>query len=103
MFTPDAADAGEGVMLSGREQLEKFYSDGFKAGWSNHSSGPSQIHVMGDWAWLVGTWSALPPGAKDKVQGSWGAVDVREGGTWKIKMLTWNVAEPPPQQAAQTK
>jgi uncharacterized protein (TIGR02246 family) len=103
MFTPDAADAGEGVMLSGREQLEKFYSDGFKAGWSHHSSGPSQVHVMGDWAWVVGTWSALPPGAKDKVQGSWGAVDVREGGTWKIKMLTWNVAEPPPQQAAQTK
>jgi hypothetical protein len=29
------------------------------------------------------------------VQGSWGAVDLREGGTWKIKMLTWNVAEPP--------
>jgi ketosteroid isomerase-like protein len=101
-FTPDATDVGEGVMLSGREALEKFYSDGFKAGWSNHSSGPTEVHVMGDWAWAVGTWSGLPPGAKDKVQGTWGAVDIRQGGAWKIRMLTWNVAEPAPQQAAQT-
>jgi hypothetical protein len=59
-------------MLNGREQLEKFYADGFKAGWSNHSSGPTQVHVMGDWAWVVGTWSAVPPGAKEQGAGQLG-------------------------------
>ena len=102
LFTTDAVDVGENVMLSGRAALEKFYTDGFKAGWATHSSGPNQVHVMGDSGWAVGSWSATPPGAKDasqKAAGTWGDVVVLQNGTWKIRMLTWNVTEAPPESA----
>ena len=35
-----------------------------------------------------------------QLKGYWGAINVREGDTWKIRMLTFNVTPPP---AAETK
>ena len=100
-FTPDAVIVQEGPMISGREAIEKFYGDGFKAGFTDNSSPINQVHVMGNMAWLVGSWSASGPGPNNTTQtykGNWGAVDVNEGGTWKARMLIWNTIENPPEQ-----
>jgi uncharacterized protein (TIGR02246 family) len=102
VFTPDAVIVWEGPMLSGREAIEKFYGDGFKAGFADNSSPADQVHVMGNMAWLVGSWSASGPGPNNTTQtyqGNWGSVNVNEGGTWKTRMLTWNTIENLPEQA----
>jgi len=102
LFTADTVGAWPGGMLRGREARENLFTDLFKAGWSNHAGGPDQIHVIGDWGWAVGTWIAVPPGAKDASHpawGTWGEVVVRQDGVWKIQMQTWNVAGPDAEQA----
>lgn len=83
LFTADGVDVGEGVKLAGRESLQEFFAGGFNTGWTNHSSAPDQVHVMGDWGWATGSWSATPPRVKEASQtvgGTWGDVFVRQGG-----------------------
>jgi len=102
LFTTDTVGAWPGGVLHGREARENLFVDLFKSGWSNHAGGPDQVHVIGDWGWAVGTWTATPPGAKDASQaawGTWGEVVVRQDGVWKIRMQAWNVAGPDAEQA----
>jgi uncharacterized protein (TIGR02246 family) len=105
LFTTDTVGAWPGGMLYGRVARENLFTDLFKAGWLNHAGGPDQIHVIGDWGWAVGTWTATPPGAKDASHpawGTWGEVVVHQDGVWKIRMQAWNVAGPSAEQAANT-
>src|SRR5437763_17083472 len=39
------------------------------------------------------------PGATQQYRGTWGDVEVKEGGTWKTRMLTWSIIEAPPEPA----
>jgi uncharacterized protein (TIGR02246 family) len=99
VFTADAVWSGERTKLSGTEAFTKFYDDAFKAGATNASSIPDQVHVVGDMAWSVGSWSDTGPGPNNTTQlyhGNWGAVAVNDGGIWKIRMLSWSVDEPQP-------
>jgi uncharacterized protein (TIGR02246 family) len=98
LFAADAVVMGEGPMLGGREAIQKSYSDAFKAGWTDNSSPIDQVHVAGNTAWAVGSWSANGPGPNNTTQkyhGNWGAVYVIDGGSWKARMLTWNSIENP--------
>jgi len=91
--------SGEGTKLSGSEAFTKFYDDSFKAGFTNASISVDQVHVVGDMGWLVGSWSETGPGPNNTTHpyhGNWGAVDVNDGGIWKIRMLSWSVDEPQP-------
>jgi len=48
-------------------------------------------------AWGLGQWSDMKAGPNNTVQelhGNWGAVYERDGDTWKIRMLTYNLAPP---------
>jgi uncharacterized protein (TIGR02246 family) len=97
-FTDDAVLVGEGPMLSGKEALRKNYSDGFKAGFTDNVSPIDQIHVVGNMAWAVGSYSVTGPGpnnATQKYHGNWGAVYVNDGGAWKVRMRTYNSIETP--------
>jgi uncharacterized protein (TIGR02246 family) len=101
LFTTDTVGAWPGGMLKGRESRENLFTELFKAGWSNHAGGPDQVHVIGDWGWATGTWTATPPGAKDASHdawGTWGEVVVRQDGVWKVRMQAWNVAGPDVEQ-----
>jgi uncharacterized protein (TIGR02246 family) len=100
VFTPDAVEMWEGPMLSGREAIEKFHADGFKAGWSNVVVNVIQMHAAGDMTWAVGDWSDTGPGPNTTTQpyhGNWGGVWVHNGGAWKLRMLTTNTIETAPQ------
>ncbi|MDE5462235.1 nuclear transport factor 2 family protein [Bradyrhizobium sp. CSS354] len=81
----------------------KYYELPFKAGFDH-----SEITV--DQAWPLGADTALSigeykisgknqSGTAIESSGRWTAVDVREGGQWKHRMLT-TVPKPPPPQAA---
>jgi uncharacterized protein (TIGR02246 family) len=97
-FTEDAILVGEGPMLSGKEALRKNYSDFFKAGLTDNVSPIDQIHVAGTMAWAVGSYSVTGPGPNNSTQkyhGNWGAVYVNDGGSWKVRMRTFNRIETP--------
>ena len=100
IFTPDGIEMTEAPKVSGREAIERHYSDAFKAGLSHVVVNVDELHVVGDTTWGVGDWSATGPGpnhATRPYHGNWGAVWVRNGGTWRLRMLTNNTIETPPQ------
>ncbi len=100
VFTKDAVLAApRGPNLRGTEELQAFYANAFRAGFSSDLLKVQTERVIGDMAWAVGQWSAMRPGANHTTrprQGNWGAVFVRDGDTWKIQMLAPNVMEPAP-------
>ena len=104
LFTPDAVFVIEGPtpILDGRDAIEKWYAGMAKAGvFGRHDSKVEQVHVQGNTAWAVGSWSDTGPRNENHpVHGAWGDVFVPEGGTWKIRMGTANLIEPSPGQAA---
>ncbi len=98
-FTADAVWSGERTKLSGSEAFTKFYDAVFKAGFTNSSASVDQVHVVGDMAWSVGSWSETGPGPSNTTlpyHGNWGAVEVNDGGIWRTRMLSWSVDEPEP-------
>jgi uncharacterized protein (TIGR02246 family) len=101
LFTTDAVFVSEGSTLDGRDAIEKWHTEMAKAGaFGRHDSKVDQVHVQGNIAWAVGSWSDTgPSNGSHPVHGNWGDVFVLEGGTWKVRMLTANVIETPPGQA----
>jgi uncharacterized protein (TIGR02246 family) len=89
-FTQDGIWLLPGAPLSGRTAIEKQINEQIKAGWGPDTATVDEVHVAEDIAWVTGHWSELAPGSK-QLQGSWGSVHVREGGSWKIRMSTVNI------------
>jgi len=91
--------------------IENWYADQFEQ-WhpKNHTSkaDPDSIRLIGtagDAVWLNGELSETsqdPNGGLKEEKGYWSAVHVREGDTWKTRMLIWNVT-PAPAAPAETK
>jgi uncharacterized protein (TIGR02246 family) len=82
--------------------ITKAYEGTFKAGFNHDeitvdaasSLGPDILIANGEFH-LTGKSES---GAPLEITGFWTATDVREGGTWKIKMLTAMPKAPPPQK-----
>jgi pimeloyl-ACP methyl ester carboxylesterase len=65
--------------------------------------GDAELSIAGNEVWRTGEWSFTLQGKSGgpiQLKGYWGAINAREGDTWKIRMLTFNVTPPP---AAETK
>jgi uncharacterized protein (TIGR02246 family) len=100
IFTPDGIEITEAPVVSGREAIEQHYRDAFKAGWSDVMVNVDQFHVKDDMTWGVGDWHANAPGPGNTTRlahGNWGAIWVKSGGAWKLRMLTNNAIENPAQ------
>jgi uncharacterized protein (TIGR02246 family) len=93
--------AKEGVLVTAaglQTNIEQYYQAAFKAG-SNHkeisvdevwSMGPDTVLAMGQFH-ITGK---SPSGAPIDVAGIWTGTDVREGGNWKVRMLS-AIPKPP--------
>jgi uncharacterized protein (TIGR02246 family) len=89
LFTEDGVLVSPKGVHSGRQAIEQFYRDTFNAAAvSGTALQTTALHVVGDLAWAVGQWR------NNTQQGNWGAVDERRGGTWQLRMLTFNTAPP---------
>lgn len=80
--------------------ITKYYEDGFKAGLDQNEITVDQAQPLGADA-LIATGEyhitgKNASGAPIEATGLWTAVDVREGGTWKIRMLSAFPKAPPP-------
>jgi ketosteroid isomerase-like protein len=103
LFTEDAVWVTPQGPVVGREAIEKQFNGMFQQGhYSNHvnkddQGSPHMIGTAGNEVWRTGEWSSTLQGKNgDPIQlkGFWGAVNVRDGDTWKIQMLTFNVTPP---------
>ena len=87
----------------GRQDIEEWLTDAFQRLPKDFSNPPDQrsphmIGTTGDAVWSTGNWGEAlqgPNGDLIQVNGYWAAIFVREGGDWKLRMLTWNVTPPP--------
>ena len=104
LFTEDAVWVTPQGPVLGREAIEKQFTGMFEQGhYSNHlnkddQGSPHMIGTAGDEVWRTGEWSFTVQGKSGdpmKLEGYWSAINVREGDTWKIQMLTFNVTPPP--------
>jgi uncharacterized protein (TIGR02246 family) len=97
--------AKDGVLVINtgvQTDIAKAYEGTFKAGFNHDeikvdsasSLGPDALIANGEFR-LTGKSES---GAPIEIDGFWTATDVREGGTWKIKMLTAMPKAPPPQK-----
>ena len=104
LFTEDGVFVTDKGPVYGRQAIEKWYADIFKefhnknfvAKADRHS--PHVIGTAGNEVWHNGEWSeTIQPEGSEVIhlKGYWSAVSVREGDTWKDRMLTWNVTPPP--------
>jgi ketosteroid isomerase-like protein len=109
LYTEDAVQVTPQGPVFGREAIEKLFAGAFQQGhYSNHlnkddQGSPHMIGTAGNEIWRTGEWSFTLQGKSGgpiQLKGYWGAINVREGDTWKIRILTFNVTPPP---AAETK
>jgi ketosteroid isomerase-like protein len=104
LYTEDAAEVTDRGPANGRQAIEKLHADDLqKVHVSNHlitvdQDSPHIIGTAGNEIWATGGWSETLQGKNFgpiQLKGYWSTIDVREGDTWKIRMLTYNLAAAP--------
>ena len=111
LYTEDGVLVTDTGPIYGRQAIEKWYADLYQNFHvSNHIDqddqySPHIIGTTGNELWCNGEWSTTLQGKSgDPIQlkGYYSAVDIREGDTWKLRMVTFNIS-PPPAAPAKTK
>jgi uncharacterized protein (TIGR02246 family) len=100
LFTPDGVlvTSSADPVCNGPQQIAAHYQNVFKQGVSQNSPTVDQIVPLGDNAViLVGEYHVSGQGQNGpiKLDGHYSAVDVLDGGTWKIKLLSGSPNPPP--------
>ena len=102
-FTEDAVLVTNTRPVYGRQAIEKWYADVFKA-WhpKNHidKRDPNSPRIIGtaDNIASNGEWSETGQGKNGEpiqAKGYWSVIDTREGDGWKLRMVAFNIAPPP--------
>jgi len=86
-------------VYTGQQEIEQFYQGSFKAGFSHSEGVLKELTPFGaDMVIVIGEYHVSGQGQNGplKVDGHYSAVDVREGGVWKIRLLTASRDVPPP-------
>ena len=102
LYAKDGVQVTATGVKSGPQELEQAYESGIKTFPHHNGQTIEQILPLGNDADIrIGQFhlSGEGPNGPTKLDGRYTAVDVREGGTWKIRLLT-AVPIPPPAQAA---
>ena len=104
-FTTDGVlvTPGPDPLSVGPQKIEQHYLNNFKRGETHNESTVEQVWPLGIEAVIsYGTYRLTGQGQSGpiNVAGHWTAVDVREGGTWKARIIT-ALGGPPPSPTAQ--
>jgi uncharacterized protein (TIGR02246 family) len=102
LYAKDGVQVTASGVKSGHQEIEQAYENSMKTFPHHNGQTIEQISPLGNDADVrIGQFhlSGEGPNGPTKLDGRYTAVDVREGGTWKIRILT-AVPIPPPAQAA---
>jgi uncharacterized protein (TIGR02246 family) len=86
-------------VYNGPQEIDQFYQGVFKAGFNHDEAKLDEITQLGsDMVIGIGEYhvSGQGPNGPVKADGHYSVVDVREGGVWKIRILTAVRDAPPP-------
>ena len=97
LFTEDAACVTPAGLFYGRQAIEKAYADDFQR-WpaTSHIYQADQLNAISNEVLSVGQWWRTLEGHNGPVfaRGYWSAVLVRDGDSWKFRMLSFNETLP---------
>jgi len=99
LFTPDGVFIpATGVVLKGREAIEKALAGRMKAGWTKETVTNVEGGAVGNSAWAVGDYALIGSGENEgkQVGGKFGEALAHDSDGWHIVMLVGN--SPPPKQ-----
>ncbi len=91
MFAKDAVRLSSAGAAVGPQAIKEIFETQFKAGYNHLDLTVAEVSALGaDAAITVGEYRATGQGQSGplKVEGRWSEVEVREGGEWKIRLLT---------------
>jgi uncharacterized protein (TIGR02246 family) len=97
LYTEDAFIVTPEGTISGRAAIEKSSAENFKV--LTESAKLERVVVIGNGMRVrSGSWAGTlqVPNGPIQLKGYWATTDVLDGGTWKIRMETYNVTPPPP-------
>lgn len=97
LYTEDAFIVTPEGTISGRSAIEKSSAENFKV--FTESAKLERVVVIGNGMRVrSGSWAGTlqVPNGPIQLKGYWATTDVLDGGTWKIRMETYNVTPPPP-------
>jgi uncharacterized protein (TIGR02246 family) len=105
-FTEDAVLVNDTGPIYGRQAIEKYYADMFQyLHFFNHQTtydptSPHPIGTDGNGVWENGEWSStIAPQGEDcgphEIRGYFASVSVREGNSWKVRMVSYNLTPAP--------
>jgi ketosteroid isomerase-like protein len=104
LYTEDGVEVTDAGPIYGREAIEKHYTDLFKQIHFTNSIGKSDqysphiIGTAGNETWDNRQWSETIQGKNFgpiQLKGYYSSIQVLEGNTWKMRMLTWNITPAP--------
>ncbi len=98
LFTEDAVLVTPEGLFSGRQAIEKWYTNEFQRWHPTNKIGQAdQLNAIDKGAWAVGKWWCTLQSQNGPLfaRGYWSTIYVRDGDTWKIRMSTFNQAPLP--------
>jgi uncharacterized protein (TIGR02246 family) len=102
LYAKDGMQVTATAVKSGTQEIEQAYQSAMKTFPQHNGQTIEQISPLGNDAVIrIGQFhlAGEGPNGPTKLDGRYTSVDVREGGTWKIRLLT-AIPVPPPAQAA---
>jgi hypothetical protein len=94
LFTADALETGPEEAASGQQEIEDRYKIFFESHPKDHATKLDQLYAIGNRVCAIAQWSMIqkihasqPPMLKE---GYVVTINVREGDSWKIRMLYWS-------------
>jgi ketosteroid isomerase-like protein len=103
LCTEDAVLVNDTGTVHGRDAIEKYYAATFETlHYFSHRTtydptSPHPVGTVGNGVWETGEWScAIAPRGEDcgphQLRGYFASVVVREGETWKVQLMIYNLA-----------
>jgi uncharacterized protein (TIGR02246 family) len=91
LYTKDGILVSATGVAAGTQAIEQHYQNLFKMGTEHRQLTLDEVSPLGSEAVIGrGEYHVTRQYQKGKVDGHWAAVYVREGGTWKIRLLTFS-------------
>jgi ketosteroid isomerase-like protein len=93
LYTSDAIETTPTGIRVGQAAVRERVKDILKAGLKGQSNSVTKCFTDGNLRWSVGEWGVETP--QGHGSGFWTSIEAKQGNTWKIANLTWNVTPPP--------
>ena len=96
LFAPDGVFVGPAGVLSGQKEIASALQGRIKQGWAKETITIGEAREVGNAIWAIGDYTSVGSSeqAGKQMNGRYGFVATREGGAWRISMITAFFVQP---------